>query len=258
MRNLVIVMALAAPLVCAQEMVRGTVNGKPVSQAMLEELSRTVPAEQKTALANDPVELLRYYAFIIRMAELSEKQKLFEQSPYKERLELARQQILGDAMMTEKGKDLNVSAAQVEKYYEGHKDEFTTVNVTVVHVPVKGESDLAAAKTKGDSLWKKLQSGGDFDAMAKEYPLDGDFKSFKKSANLPADIKEPVLALKPGQVTKPIVRANGVYLIRLDSMVLKPLQDARGDVLKTLQDAMYSEWMNGIRESVKNSVVIAK
>jgi hypothetical protein len=29
-------------------------------------------------------------------------------------------------------------------------------------------------------------------------------------------------------------------------------------VLKTLQDAMYSEWMNGIRESVKNSVVIAK
>jgi parvulin-like peptidyl-prolyl isomerase len=258
MRNLAIVMALAVPMVWAQDMVRGTVNGKPVTQAMLEELSQSVPPEQKRLLGDKPEDLLRYYAFITRMAELAEKQKLAEQSPYKERLDLARIQILGDAMMTEKGKDLNVSSAEVEKYYEAHKEQFTTVNVTVMQVPVKTDSELAAAKAKAESLSKKLQSGGDFDAMAKEYPVDGDFKSFKKSDNIPAEIKDAVFALKPGQITKPIPRANGVFLIRLDSMVTKPLQDARGDVLKVLQDAMYSQWMNNVRESVKESVVVAK
>jgi parvulin-like peptidyl-prolyl isomerase len=250
MKKLVIAMALAAPLVCAQEMVRGTVDGKPVTQALLEELTKLVPPEQRQAIAGNLEELMRYYGFVSRMTEQAEKEKLFEQSPYKERLELARKQILAEAMMTEKGKDLNVSTAEIAKYYEAHKDQFTTVNVTVVQVPVKTDSELPAAQAKADSLWKKLQSGGDFNAMVKEYPVDGDFKSFKKSDNMPAEIKDAVFQLKPGQVTKPLSRPNGVFMIRLDSIVEKSLQDARGDVVKVIQDDMFRQWMDGIRKSV--------
>jgi len=247
-------MALAAPLLCAQEMVRGTVNGTPVTQAILEELTKLVPPEQRQAIAGNPEELMRYYGYIGRMSEMAEKEKLFEQSPYKERLELARKQILAEAMMTEKGKDLNVSTEEVAKYYEAHKDQFTVVNVTVVQVPVKTDSELPTAQAKADSLWKKLQSGGDFNAMAKEYPVDGDFKSFKKSDNMPVEIKDAVFQLKPGQVTKPLSRPNGVFMIRLDSIVEKSLQDARGDIVKSIQDDMFRQWMDSIRKSV----VIAK
>ena len=86
--------------------------------------------------------------------------------------------------------------------------------------------------------------------MAKQYPVEGDFKSFKKSDNILQEIKDQVFSVKPGEVTKPIARANGVFLIRLDSVVVKPLQEARGDVLKTLQDAKYQEWLDGVRKSV--------
>jgi parvulin-like peptidyl-prolyl isomerase len=250
MRNFVLAGALVVCSLAAQDMVRGTVDGKPVTQAQLEALINLVPPEQRGPLSADPQELLRFYGFIVRMYELAEKDKLAEQSPYKEQLEVGRKFALAVAEMSEHGKGNVVSNADVEKYYEAHKDSFTTAYVTVVQVPVKNESEAAAAKTKAETLSKKVQSGGDFDALAKEYPVDGNFKSFKKSDNLPAEIKDVVFQLKPGQVTKPIARPNGVFLIRLDKLEAKPLQDARGDIVRDMQNEQYQKWMDGIRKSV--------
>src|SRR2546423_1508097 len=141
MRNVFIVLALAAPMVWAQEMVRGTVAGRPVTQAELEALMGQVPEQLKNAMSGNTDELLRYYGFVCRLAEMAEKAKLGEQSPYKEQLDLHRKTVLAAAAASEKGKDLNVSTAAVEKYYEEHKDAFTTANVTIVQVPVKSEAD---------------------------------------------------------------------------------------------------------------------
>jgi parvulin-like peptidyl-prolyl isomerase len=244
-------MALAAPFLWAQapDQARGIVDGKPVTQAQMEALINLVPPEQRGPLSADPQEMLRFYGFIQRMSEFADKDKLAEQSPYKEQLELGRKFVLAMAEMSEKGKAMTVSTADEEKYYEEHKDSFTTAYVTVAQVQVKNEADAAGAKATADALWKKVQAGGDFDAIAKEYPV-GEFKSFKKSDNVPTEIKEAVFQLKPGQVTKPLVRPNGVFLVRLDKVEVKSLQDARGDVLKAVQDGMYQKWMDGIRKSV--------
>ena len=158
--------------------------------------------------------------------------------------------VMALAEMAEFSKNMDIPSKEVEKYYEEHKDEFTTANVTVVQVPVKTAVEAGAAQAKAEALWMQIQSGGDFNAMAKLYPVDGDFHSFKKSDKMPPEIKDAVLALKPGEVARPIVRVNGVFLIRLDSLAVKPLQDARGDVLKTLQDTTYQKWMNEVRKSV--------
>jgi parvulin-like peptidyl-prolyl isomerase len=231
--------------------VRGTVDGKPVNQAQLEALINLVPEQQRGAIAGNTDELLRYYGFVCRMAEMAEKQKLGEMSPYKEQLELGRKTVLAVAAMSEYGKNLGIKSADVDKYYEEHKDTFTTANVTIVQVPIASEKEAAAAKAKAESLRKQIKAGGDFAAMAKQYPVEGDLKSFKKSdAAIPNEIKDAVFALKPGEVTQPMARPNAVFLIRLDSLVVKPLQDARGDVLKTLQDSKYQAWMDGVRKSV--------
>ena len=250
MRNFVFLVAVAAPCLFAQEQVRGMVDGKPVNQAQLEALISLVPEQVRGAIAGNEQELLRYYGFVTRMAEMAEKAKLFEQSPYKEQLELGRKTVMAVAEMAEYSKNLNISTADVEKYYEEHKDGFTTAKVTVVQVPVRNESEAGAAMTKAQSLWKQIQAGGDFNTMAKQYPVEGDFKSFKKSDAIPPEIKDAVFALTPGQVTKPVARPNAVFLIRLDSLDVKPLQDARGDVLKTMQDAKFQAWMDGVRKSV--------
>src|SRR5262249_31884631 len=115
---------------------------------------------------------------------------------------------------------------------------------------IRQAADEAGAKATADKLSKQAQSGGDFSAMAKQYPVDGDFRSFKKSDNLPPEIKDAVFKLKPGEVTPPLTRPNAIFLIRLDSLNVRPLQDARGDALKTMQDARFQQWMEGVRKSV--------
>ena len=243
---------LLAASVCAQapDQKRGVVDGRPVNQAQLEALINLVPEQARGGIVGNPEELLRYYGFITRMTELADKAHLAEQSPYKEQLELGRKTVLAVAMMAEYSKTMDIPTAEVDKYYQAHKDEFTTANITVVQVPVKSAADLDAAKTKAQDMLQKARAGADFGAMAKQFPVEGDFRAFKKSDAIPADIKDAVFALQAGQITSPLARANAVFLIRLDSLAVKPLQDARGDVLKTMQDAKYQAWMNGVRASV--------
>jgi parvulin-like peptidyl-prolyl isomerase len=250
MRNLVILTALSASFVCAQEMVRGTVDGKPVTQAELETLLNLVPAEQRGPLQSDPQELLRFYGFVVRMSNLADKEKLAEQSPYKEQLELGRRWVLSLAEMSEHGKGQMPTDVELQAYYDAHKDAYTTAFVTVAQVPIKNASEVTAAVDKADELSKKIQGGADFAAIAKQYPLDSDFKSFKKSDKVPAEIKDSVLQLKPGQVTKPIIRPSGVFLIRLDKVVVTPMQEAHGDLVRDLQNEQFQKWMSGIRASV--------
>ena len=231
-------------------LVRGTVDGKPVTQAQLEALINLVPEQVRGAITGNEEELLRYYGFVTRMAEMAEKAKLGEMSPYKEQLDVGRKSVMAVAEMSEYNKTLNITAADAEKYFQDHKDDFTTANVTALQVPISNESEAGAAKAKAETLWKQIQGGADFAALAKQYPVDGEFKTFKKSDKLPQDIKDAVLALKPGAVCRPVARPNGVFLIRLDSLTVKTLQEARGDVVKTLQDSAYQKWMDGVRKSV--------
>jgi len=152
--------------------------------------------------------------------------------------------------MGEYSRNIKIPDAEVEKYFEQHKDEFTTVNLTGIQVPVASESELAAAKAKADTLWKQLQAGTKFDALAKQYPLPG-FHSYKQSdPKIPAEVKTAMSALKPGGYTRPIALPSGVFILRLDGVEAKPFRDARGDVLKTMQDAQFNAWMDGIRSSV--------
>ena len=152
------------------------------------------------------------------------------------------------AVPKDTGKDYTLTAPF--DVLKDHKDDFTTANVTALQVPIRNESEAGAAKAKAETLWKQIQGGADFAALAKQYPVDGEFKTFKKSDKLPQDIKDAVLALKPGAVCRPVARPNGVFLIRLDSLTVKTLQEARGDIVKTLQDSAYQKWMDGVRKSV--------
>src|SRR5215471_3318023 len=122
MRKLALVVTIAVFGVAqTPQQPRGIVDGKPVNQAELEALVNLVPEQQRAAIASSPEELLRYYGFVTRMAEMAEKAKLWEQSPYKEQLELGRKTVLAVAQIEQYSKNLNISNAEVDKYYEDHK-----------------------------------------------------------------------------------------------------------------------------------------
>jgi hypothetical protein len=210
----ILVCLLAAAALHAQAI--AIVNGKPVTQAELDAFKVTLPP-QMTALTGD--NLLRYYGFIQRMAELAEKAGLPDKSPYKEQLALQRVLILSQAIGAEYGRDTPITADDEQAFYAAHKDLFVVADVAVVRAPDKAK----AAELK----------------QIRRY--DDNFSSA---------VRDAVFAVKPGETTRPITQPDGVYVFRIVRITPQPFDAVRGYVAKALSDQRYQQWIASVTQSV--------
>src|SRR6266545_4889600 len=111
------------------------VNGKAVTEAELAAFKATLPPPMVTALASNPDGILRYYGFIGRMADLAEKAGLADRSPYKEQLALQRKLLLGQAMGADFGRDVPITPADEQQFYDQHPDQFVKADVRALVIP---------------------------------------------------------------------------------------------------------------------------
>lgn len=221
------------------------VNGKPVALSDLEGLFGSLPPQ----LRSNPEQIFRYYGFLDRMASKGEADKLFEQSPYKEQLELARKQVLAQAEMQEFDKNLDIPETELKAYYDMHKDDFATAGVQSLLIPIKAREEEAAATAKARQLAPQLKAGTGLDGLLARYP--GGVTSVRKGdPKVDAAIRSAVFALKPGQVSAPVVQPNGVYLFRLQSIATPEFPEAQATVRRTVADARFNAWIEEVRKSV--------
>jgi hypothetical protein len=183
------------------------VNGKPVSLSEIEGLVGAMPPQ----LRGNPEQLFRYYGFIERLAAKAEAAKLFEQSPYKDQLELQRKQVMAQAQMDQFYKDVAISDGEVKEYYEKHKDDFAVAEV---------ESNGVKAVFR------------------------------KSDVNADPAIRKAIFALKPGELSAPVATAKGTATYRLKSISIPAFEAARPDVWRTLADARFAAWMDEVRKTV--------
>ena len=115
---------------------------------------------------------------------------------------------------------INITDADISAYYNSHKSEFNLIepqfHVAHIFVAVNGSPQStnekphtqAGALQKIQSLYNRLQSGEDFEAVAKAYSEDpgtknngGDLGPMPESAlrNTDMTTRDAVLKLKPGQ-----------------------------------------------------------
>ena len=115
---------------------------------------------------------------------------------------------------------INITDADISAYYNSHKSEFNLIepqfHVAHIFVAVNGSPQStnekphtqAEALQKIQSLYNRLQSGEDFEAVAKAYSEDpgtknngGDLGPMPESAlrNTDMTTRDAVLKLKPGQ-----------------------------------------------------------
>jgi peptidyl-prolyl cis-trans isomerase C len=254
---LIVVMASVMASAAAFAQTVAIVNGKPVTAAQVEALKASLPPELAMMVGRDPDELLRYYGYMSRMAELAEKEGLGERSPYKEQLDLHRKDVLGRAMMAEYRKSDPATEEELTSYYDRHKDAFTLAEVEAFCVPVRGPEDVAAATAKADKLRRQLEAGGGSAALAKEYPVPaipdwaGELSPMAKSdTRFPEVLREAVFAVKARGVTKPVALRHGVYVLHVKQSGLKPLSEVRGQAVQAVMDERLQTWMAAVRQSV--------
>ena len=249
--------AQTAPKPPGPDDVVATVNGQKLTPRMIQQLRSTFPAQFQQAIARmDSRAFLKTYAELTYLAGLGEKDKLVEKSPYKEQLALMRQNFVAQAFLDNLKTRFGVNDEDIRKYYDQNPEQFQEAHVKAIYVAFspnagKPPADPKAkklltdqqAKTKAESLVAQLKKGADFATLAKANSDDapsaakgGDLGVIKRNSGaIPAELKDVIFNLEPGQASDPIRQPAGFYVFRLEKMTLIPMNDVAATIASQVQ-----------------------
>jgi peptidyl-prolyl cis-trans isomerase D len=123
--------------------------------------------------------------------------------------------------------DTIVSDAELRRYYDAHKKEFDRpahAVLSVLYLPrVVSAADSAAVRNKILQLRGEIAGGAKFDDVAKRESVDsasavqgGDLGKVTKGRMVP-EFEKAAFALKPGELSQPVLTQFGYHLIKMDS-----------------------------------------
>jgi peptidyl-prolyl cis-trans isomerase SurA len=114
-----------------------------------------------------------------------------------------------------------VSPVRIETFYRENKDRFyqeDSVHLRLIQLSRVDNATDAELKAKAEEIIAKFKSGVKFEDLALEYSQDsrrakgGDWGWVKRS-DLKDDFKTPLFALKPGEITAPLMLPEGCFLL---------------------------------------------
>lgn len=247
----------AAP-VHAEDKPAATVNGVAIPQDRLDMYVKAVVAQTPQ---KDTPELRK--AVLSKLEELEvlsqEAARLgLDKTPeVRQDLDLARQNVLANALVQNQAKNTPVTDEALKKEYEEVKAGLGTKEYNVRHILVEKESEAKA-------LLAKLKKGGDFDKLAKSESRDlgskdhGGDLGWIPANNIPNTFVKPfadaVLALSKGQLSEPVKSQYGWHIIKLqDIRDLKAptLDEVRPQLTQRLQQKAVQNYLSDLRSKAK-------
>ena len=113
---------------------RMVAHGAIYYPAELEGFLHALPPQMQQSAMSDRKEFIKRYAFMRKLTEMAEKDKLDEKSPYKESLAVDRMNILTQAQLNEMYLKLMVEPADIQKFYDNNRDSYSQVKVKAIYV----------------------------------------------------------------------------------------------------------------------------
>jgi peptidyl-prolyl cis-trans isomerase C len=225
-----------------------------------------MPPNMAEAARRDKRAFVQQFALMHRLSEMAQKNKLDQQSPTREALEFNKMYLLMNAQLHEVLETLTVNKADVQKYYDGHKDRFKQVKVKALYIACSEQPaganepkklTPAEAQAKISKLRADIVAGADFVKVIKENSQDeisrakdGDFGTMRSTDNLPQPIRTAIFALKAGEISEPVKEPNGFYLFRAQEVSAQPLSEVEQTVIGDLKQEQFKKWMDDAQESL--------
>lgn len=153
---------------------------------------------------------------------------------------------------------IEITDEELQTYFDENKDTFATAE------QVQASHILVADEATANEVKSKLDAGGDFSELAKEYSTDtttaesgGDLGYFS-SGDMVAEFEEVAFALGVNEISAPVKTENGYHIIKVvDHQEAKEanFEDSKEEIKDTLMnDKMsteYTVWLKELKEEYK-------
>lgn len=215
-------LVLMAPVLAAcggtgtakQEKVLATVNGQPITEAMLGEEAKSLPPYVRPILDTPTGKMQFLESLITRDLLMQEalRRGIDRREDVRERLNAARRSILLEALLrdvTEKAPGLSDEA--LKKFYDANQENFRVgERVKVSHV-------LFKERAQAEDFAKKAKNGIPFKEIMKTASDEGGVSAdlgFIERGKFDKAFEEAAFAAPTGQVTGPVKTVYGYHLIQ--------------------------------------------
>lgn len=221
---------------------------------------------KKQGIKLDSKEIDQYITYIKESKNANDKEgykKFLQETKFTEaglRQYLETQQL--NSKLAEKvTANIKASDTEAKKYYDENKSEFKDAGgIQIYHILVKDEK---IAK----EIINKLNNGGDFAALAKEYSIDtsnkdqgGDLGIVNEDTQFVEEFKTAALALKPGEYTNEPVKSDyGYHVIKAGEKKQaqqKTFDEAKATIIAQLEKDQKDKAFNAYLEKLKKNADI--
>ena len=237
----------------AKSAVAATVNGKQITQDMLDTFSQAVMGNSpEPATDEQKAQLLDQLINMTLAAQAAEKDGLQKDPKVAGRLELLRTQILAEAASEKFIKANPVTEADLKAEYD--------TQVAGMPKEYKARHILVDKKETAESVIRELQAGGDFSKIAAKESKDssgkagGDLGWFSPQSMV-KPFSDAVMALEKGKyTTTPVQSEFGWHVIILDdirSPEAPKFEDVKPQVEMFVQRKKLQEYLDGLRKAAK-------
>ena len=178
--------------------------------------------------------------------------------------EEVRDRVIQERLYKELTKEIKISDRDIQAHYEKNKAQFTQpASRDVSHILVK-------KKAEADALYRQVQNGADFAALARRFSQDTSTKAaggklpVTKGSYAPR-FEEAVFALETGEVSKPVKTQFGWHIIKALTAAkaerTTPLADVKDSIRSQLEqerkNKTVDDWLKSIEKKYEGETVYA-
>jgi parvulin-like peptidyl-prolyl isomerase len=247
-----------------------TVGDETMTVGQYNQLIDALP-EQYQAQARGPGkrQVVEQLISLKAMVQEAHRRKLDQDPGYKAQVAFQAENILANVLFRDMSANLKIEDADVQKYYDEHKNEYERVKARHILIRTKGSAAPAGGKKeltdeealeKTKALRARIVAGEDFAAIAKAESDDtgsgangGDLNSFGHGQMVPP-FEKAAFAQPVGQVGEPVKSQFGYHLILVEKHESKTLDEVRPEIEKKLRPELAKQAIDNLRKKASVKV----
>lgn len=240
------------------------VNGQPVTQREFELFVSTLP-EQMQPYVNTPAGRKQVAEQLARLIILQQEAKRLgaERDP-----DVQARMSLGDANLVAQWAAEKLAGTpsdeQLRAEYNKHQNEFSAFQLSHILVAYQGGEipakngkplSLEQAMKKAQQIEAQLRSGAQFGPLAAAVSDDaasgaqgGQIGSVTPS-QLPPDLRQAIVGLKPGEISKPVQSRFGIHIFKMGGRTTQPFEQLKPVLQRQAQQVAITAALDKLQKS---------